>query len=282
MQLMPQPEPPAPAIPRTLKVKLAVAFALAGVVALVVPEIDGGGEATPPLGTLLVAASLIALVTAAGLAWGIRHDLGLPARVAVYAVAYNAIVVGTKFVLGPRGLWEVNQETELTSLFPLDDKVGATLAAAFVFVLYAGAYVVIYHLCRLRLDRLPRQPRERRPAARKVLLPVLVGTLLLAGTGGIVVLVIPLLLATAGLEYLDFVFSSSVSLLVGLALAGASTLAALAFKGTMEHADAVGDAALVVAFFWLGLAFLALYHVLWVVYLLVLTAIWPLRVVIPK
>ena len=36
------------------------------------------------------------------------------------------------------------------------------------------------------------------------------------------------------------------------------------------------------SFFWVGLYFLALYHVLWVVYVLVLTSIWPLKVVTPK
>jgi hypothetical protein len=269
-------------VPHPVKVKLGVAFALAAAAALLVPRIDGGGEATPPLGTLLLAGSLIALITAAGLAWGMRHDLGLPTRIVLYAVAYNVLVVATKFVLGPHGLWEVNQETELNGLFPLDDEVGAALAAAAVFALYAGAYVLIFYVCRRWVRRLPAAPRERRRRARGVLVPVLVGTLLFAGTGGIVVLLIPLLLVSNGLEYLSFVFSSSVSLLVGIALAGASALAALAFKGTMEHAEAVGDAAVVVAFFWLGLAFLALYHVLWVVYLLVLTAIWPLRVVVPK
>jgi hypothetical protein len=36
------------------------------------------------------------------------------------------------------------------------------------------------------------------------------------------------------------------------------------------------------SFFWIGLYFLALYHVLWVVYVLVLTSTWPLKVVTPK
>lgn len=35
-------------------------------------------------------------------------------------------------------------------------------------------------------------------------------------------------------------------------------------------------------FFWVGVSLLAVYHVLWVVYILVLTTIWPLRVVVPK
>jgi hypothetical protein len=43
-----------------------------------------------------------------------------------------------------------------------------------------------------------------------------------------------------------------------------------------------GNAAVLVSFFWLGLYFLVLYHVLWVVYVLVLFSLWPLKVVVPK
>jgi hypothetical protein len=234
------------------------------------------------VGTLVLTATLVALLTGAALAVGVRRDLGLPTRIAVYAVAYNALVVLVKFVLGPKGLWEVNQDTDLETLFPLDDKVGATLAATVVFGLYAATLWIVYRLCRRRLEQLPSDPVERRRMSRKLLIPLIVGGLLFAGTGGIAVLLIPLVFASGGLEYMAFVFSSSVSLLVALALAGATALAALAFRGTAERAALVGDAAVLASFFWLGLAFLALYHAVWVVYLLVLTAIWPLKVVVPK
>ncbi len=79
-----------------------------------------------------------------------------------------------------------------------------------------------------------------------------------------------------------FVFSSGVSLLVALALAGASVLVALAFHGAADRALLLRDASVFVSLFWVGLAFIALYHVLWVIFILVLTATWPLRVVVPK
>jgi len=111
-------------------------------------------------------------------------------------------------------------------------------------------------------------------------LVVIAFALLLVASGTALFLV--LLPFAAGLNYLDFVFSSSLSVLVGLALAGATALAALAFESTSRRALVVGDASLFMSFFWVGLYFLALYHVLWVVYVLVLTSIWPLRVVTPK
>jgi hypothetical protein len=86
----------------------------------------------------------------------------------------------------------------------------------------------------------------------------------------------------AGFEYLDFVFSSTLSLLIGVVLACATGLAAMAFHTASDRARVIGDASLFMSFFWAGLFFLALYHVLWVVYVLVLTSIWPLKVVTPK
>jgi hypothetical protein len=131
--------------------------------------------------------------------------------------------------------------------------------------------VVIYRVCRRRLV-------ERRPPSwKRVLVITLLSGAVLFATGGI-----PLLLLFGGLEYLGFIFSSAVAGLVALALAGAVTLAAIAFRSTADRAALVGDVALLVSMFWIGLAFLALYHALWVVYVLVLTAIWPLKVITPK
>jgi hypothetical protein len=98
-------------------------------------------------------------------------------------------------------------------------------------------------------------------------------------SGGILVVAI---IAASGVEYIEFVFSSGYSLLIAVALGGATYLAASAFKEVAEREVIVDRAVAFVTFFWLGLYFIALYHVLWVVYILVLTAIWPLRVVVPK
>ena len=82
--------------------------------------------------------------------------------------------------------------------------------------------------------------------------------------------------------YVTIILSSGVALVMALALAGAIALAALAFDSATKEAEAVGDAAVVTSLFWVGLAFLAVYHVLWVVYILALTTVWPLKVVSSK
>ena len=113
------------------------------------------------------------------------------------------------------------------------------------------------------------------------MLPLVIGSVGLAGSAGAVILV-PLLIVASSGQYLSLVFSSGASLLIAIALAGATTLAGLAFTSVADRARVVGDATVFMSFFWLGLYFLALYHILWVVYILVLTTVWPLKVVVPK
>jgi hypothetical protein len=262
-------------LPPTAWLEVAVAFGLAALVARWLPGAGGEG-AVPPLSVLVTAGALIGAVTTGALFLVLRLDLGLPATTALYAVAFNVLVVLVKFVWGPAGLYEVNRELDLSS--ELGDPLMATFAAAFVFALYFAAYYAVYRFTKRRLLE-----QERRGLGGAwVILPLLVVGYL-AATGGILgVLLLPLFFAAGGIEYVQFVFSSSYSLAVGLALAAATGLAALAFRDVAAQARLVGDVGLLVSFFWVGLAFLAVYHAVWVVYVIALTVLWPLRVVVPK
>jgi hypothetical protein len=264
-----------------LLLKLLVAGVLSFGVVTLLPHTVSGGGAVPPIRMLFETAVIVSVICAAALFWGIRSDLGLPAKVAVYAVLFNTLVIVVKLTLGPHGFYEVNQIRNLESGFEIDDGLAAVSAAAAIFVLYAGVYVVLYKFFRSRIEHLAAEdPIPRIPGGRGVVIGIVVLVLLGVGSGGaILILLLPLF---GGLDYLDFVFSSGVSLLVAVSLAGATALAALAFDASSRRAHALGDATMYMSFFWVGLYFLALYHVLWVVYVLVLTSIWPLKVVTPK
>jgi hypothetical protein len=264
-----------------LVVKLVLAGLLSlGVVAIVPRTVSTSGS-VPPVGMLLVSATIVAVICGVLLFWGLRSDVGLPATAAVYAVVFNVLVIGIKLVLGPRGYYEVNQVEDVDSTFAINESVMAFGAAAFVFLLYAAAYLVLYRYFRKKVEHLsPEDRAAMRFGGRKVVVAVIVLTVLLVASGGtLLLLAFPLV---AGLDYLDFVFSSSLSFLIAVILACATAFAAMTFNSAADRARLVGDATVFVSFFWVGLYFLALYHVLWVVYVLVLTAIWPLKVVTPK
>lgn len=251
-------------------------FGAAALIVLLLPRIGAGG-AVPPVTVLMSTGLLVAVVTTGGLAWIIRQQLRLPVVFLLYAVGYNLLVVVVKFILTPQGVYDLNRTVPFESLVPISEPVGAVLTAAIVLVLYVLVYTIIYRLVRRRVLGPRRWNRKR---MRRLVLLIIGAALLLAATGSLAVLYIPVVWAAA--PYLEFVFSSGVSVLVAVALAGATALCVLAFSEAATRARLVGEAGTLVAFFWVGLVFLALYHLLWVVYILVLTSLWPLKMVVPK
>jgi hypothetical protein len=259
--------------------RLGAAYAIAVAVILLLPDNPHGSEA-PPLTFLLLVALGIAAALTPVLWLAVRRDLGFSAQVAAFTVAFNLLVLTVKFVVAPHALYEVNRTRVLESFSPIDSDSGAVLAASLVFVLYASVLLVVYRLTRRRLARSMGEPPEKFRTRLWVTLAlgIVAMSLLTGGATAIVALVA----AESGLAYLDFVFSSTASVLVAVQLAVATGLATLAFRGAAERARLVGDASLLTALFWVCLAFLAVYHTLWVVYILTLTSIWPLKTVVPK
>ncbi len=285
----PTPAPPRTVLklPASIWLKVLPAFVLALVAISIVPMKAAQPGVAPGTGPSLQLMFLVALlvsgITAAALYWCVTKDLGLATRIAILAVAYNVLIVVVKFALAPEGLYEVNRTKDLQSVVVISSGIGAAITAAAVLSLYLIAYLVIYRQARARLGA----PVVKRGSKERVVKGVLISSAILVAIGVVIpgAVVLLFLLAAGvgtGLEYLTFVFSSGAALLIALALAGAVTLAALAFVSVADRAKLIGDAAVLVSIFWLGLWFLVLYHVLWVVYILVITSIWPLRVVVPK
>lgn len=245
------------------------------------PQTGTGGDA-PPVGTLLASGFLVGVVMLGALYLALARDLRLPSAVILYALTFNALVIVVKFMLAPHGVYEVNQNVPFTGFVTVGEPIGAAGAALLVLFLYAGVYWLIYRVFLRRLAGPGTRLRDRIVASRKAVLVIVGGAVLLSMAGGALVLLVPLVAVESGMEYLRFVFTSAASLLMALSLATAAALAAMAFKEAGERAALLSDVALFVSFFWVGLGFLALYQVLWVVYILVLTSIWPLKVVVPK
>jgi hypothetical protein len=250
--------------------KIGGAFALAALAAVLVPRLEDGSSGSPAVTTLLVTALCIGVLTIGALYLALTGDLGLPKTIALYIIGFNALVVLVKFVLSPEALYERSENGSLEVFFDLNRGFDAAVVAVAVFALYAAALYVVYRICRRGLE-------SRSLGWKRVLGVGAVAAVLLISTGSIV-----LVAAWGGLEYVGIVLSSGVSVLVAGALVGAIFLASAAFRASAARAELLGDAALLVSVFWVALAFLVLYHVLWVVYILVLTSIWPLKVITPK
>ena len=83
------------------------------------------------------------------------------------------------------------------------------------------------------------------------------------------------------LAYLAYILSTF-GVAITLALILAAVLAYRTFDEVEKRAVRLGDATLLASFFWLGLALIFLYHVMWVVFLVALVSIWPFQTYTPK
>lgn len=268
-------------IPATAWLKVVIAFGLAALVATWLPGAAGEGR-TPPLADLVTAGALIAALTTGALFLVLRFDLGLPLLAVLYAVGFNLLIVLVKFVWGPAGLYEVNVEIGRDLSSELGDPYMATFGGMIVLALYVAVYLAIYRFTKRRLERRMGDWGGSGWTGSWLLMAAVIAVFFMATGGGLVVLALPLFFGAGGIEYIQFVFSSGFSLAVALALVGATSLAALAFNTVGERARLIGDVGILMAFFWVGLAFLVIYQVVWVIYIVALTALWPLRVVVPK
>jgi hypothetical protein len=272
-----RPAPPRPdqrplRLPPSSWIRLAVAVGLALAAIALFPR-SGGDE--PPLASLALIGAVIAGVTTAALHTIVRRDLRLPSRVATSLAFAFVLIALVKFVLAPLGLYEINAVKALDDYFwSVADPLGALFTATIVFGLYALVYWIVYRIVRGEIGF---RSAVRVRGRNLVLGLVALG---LVGVSGVWIIVLAVLSAPG--QYLEFVFASGAGVIVTVALAIAATLIGSAFRTLDRQPQVVAEVGAIVSLFWLGLGFLALYHVLWIVYVLVLGSIWPLRTVVPK
>ena len=244
-------------------------FVLALAAAYVFPQLDKGANPTstqPGLITFLgVGLSIIAL-TALMLFAGLRNLLPRTVLFIFAAFGYNAVVVIVKFALGPLGLYA---EGQVQGFYFLNEPIVFFPLAPIMAILYAGAFFLIYLFYRSDLRR--RMGIPVRLESRFIVLLAVMFAIAVAG-------VLTVIGAFGFLEYtFSLVYVFGIGVLVAIALIAAITLCNVAFREATEQAILMRNVAVLSTFAWVGLAFIAAYHVVWLVFMLTLISIWPLK-----
>jgi hypothetical protein len=237
-------------------------------VILVLPEwLPRRRSGVPPASLLVGVGLLVGVVGAVLLAAGVSR-LGAPRRAVVASAAGALCVVVAKFTFAPLGFYDANQDRVL--YLPTEGflGIGIVVTGLAVLALYAAVLRALYALL---------LPRAGEPVGSAVVVRAVVGVLVLAGIFALCAVAIGTPMA-----YVEFVLSSIAAGGVAVSLLFAISAFAIAFTSTAERAKAAGDVGAYTALFGLALGFLIVFHVLWIVYLLTLAAIWPLRTVAPK
>jgi hypothetical protein len=112
------------------------------------------------------------------------------------------------------------------------------------------------------------------PSAKPLIGLVIVGALGSVLTG--------FLFTSAPTQYLSFALTGLEAGALTVALFVATMLVGFAFRDASARARALGKSSMYVTVAWVAIAFVLVFHVLWIVFLLAVVAIWPLRTVTPK
>jgi hypothetical protein len=266
---------------------LAVALVLFGLAGSAVMVTVPGLFAEPggPEFTVFFLTGVAAIVLTAGLFGYIyRLGLGFGRTVLVLAAGYNALIAAVKLGLAPAALYQANREQAFDAAFGDPNDLWYYLGVGSgVLLLYLLAFGVMYGVFRRRFRRrsLPSEPPPEQ-GGRWSNRTIVIGAVVLVAITGSILWIMPVVyVGFPTFSYLFYIFSTF-GAAITLALILAAFLAYKSFDEVEKRAVRLGDATLLASFFWLGLALILLYHVMWVVFLLTLVSIWPFRTYTPK
>ena len=260
-----------------------VLFGLAGSAVMVAVPGLFAGPVRPEFTVFLVAGVAAIVLTAGFFGYIYRLGMGFGRTVLVLAAGYNALIAAVKLGLAPAALYQANREQAFDDVLGDPNNLWFYLGVGSgVLLLYLLVFGVMYSVFKRRFRRrsLPSEPppeqRGRWPNRT-----IVVGVVVLVAIAASFLIMPLLYVGLPTLYYLLYIFTTFGAAIM-LALLLASVLAYKSFDEVEKRAVRLGDATLLASFFWLGLALIVLYHVMWVVFLLTLVSIWPLRTYTPK
>lgn len=268
--------PPAAVSPARVRLEVVGGVViLAPLAAFGFPFIDHAlnpGATTPGvLSYFGVGLSVLAL-TAVLLLAGLRDVLPRTGVFLVAMIGYSAVLVLIKFGLGPLALYVTSEQKGFVVL-NTDHNGLAFIAfpalAAVTAILYGLAFFLLYLYfnsdLRRRLGINVRLERGFMSLLLTMFIVAVVGSITGLGLFGF-------------LEYLSSFFSLlALAALLALALVSALALCSVAFHEATEQAVMLRNVTLLSAFAWVGLAFIAAYHIVWLIFILTLVSLWPLK-----
>ena len=265
---------------------LAVALALFGLAGSVVMATAPGlfiRPERPGFAVFLVTGVAAIGLTAVLFGYVYRLGMGFGSTVLVLAAGYNALIAAVKLGLAPAALYQANREQSFDTFGDPNGLWFYLGVGSGVLLLYLLVFWVMYNVFRRRFRRRsltsePTPEQRGRWSRRTLIIAVVAGVTFAASF----LWVMPALyVGLPTLSYLVYIFSTF-GVAITLALILAAVLAYKTFDEVEKRAVRLGDATLLASFFWLGLALILLYHVMWVVLLLTLVSIWPFQTYTPK
>lgn len=255
------------ALPGFASVAWIIAATGLGLVAIaVVLNIQDNSGRVPPTSTFAAVAIAISVVAIATVALA-AHAAGTTWRAAIALGGGFAAIALAKFGMGPTALFQGNQVDVIQNASGGTSGDLVVLIAIVVGALYVAAIWLVAVVFR------PAAPPDG-PSAK---LAIGLFALAVAAT-----LFTGFFLSSAAIQYIGWAATGLEAGGIALALFLATGLIAAAFHGTAARSMALGKASMYMTVLWVAIAFLLVFQVLWIVFLLAIVSIWPFKSVTPK
>jgi hypothetical protein len=242
------------------------ALAVGAVALTIVVRVQDRSGHVPP-SSMFAAAGIVLSLIAMLAVTAATYRVGVPLRAAIAFGAGFAAIAIAKFGFGATALFQGNRREDIQNVGGLTSGGMIVVIGVAVGLLYVAAVWL------LAVSLRPAPPPDG--PGLKPLLALLV-------VGGVAAAVTAFFATTAALQYIVFAMTGLEATGIAVALFVAATLVALAFNDTARRARAVGTVSMYVTVAWVAIAFVLVFHVLWIVFLLAIVALWPLRSVTPK
>ena len=245
---------------------LGATIAVGWIGLLVIVSMQDQGAKTPPTSMFAAAGILMSIVGFVTVAIAARR-VGTTVRAAITLGGGFAAIALAKFAMGPTALYQGNQRSDISSFAGLDSGALVPWIAVSVLVLYVGA---VWFLAAAFRPAAPPDGPSYKPA---------VACLVIAVVGGVGTAIF---VTTAAGDYLAFIVTGLEATGIAVALFAATFLVAAAFRDTARRSRVLGATSMYVTVVWVAIGFLLVFQVLWIVFLLAVVTVWPLRTVTPK
>jgi hypothetical protein len=249
---------------RPLLVWLIVAGTVGALALWVIVNVHTRGTGPPPSSMFAAAGVLMSFIAIVTVGVAARRS-GATFRAALALGGAFAAIAITKFALGPYAFTQHLDTTAFQDPLGIGSRGAVWAIGAVVGLLYAGVILLLAGLLR------PTGSRSPRASTGVVLIVIGIGATLV---GAIV--------TDAPMAYLGFALTGLEATGIAVALFVAASLLAVAFRDTATQAKVVGTTSAYVSIVWVAIAFLLVFQLLWVVFLLAIVTIWPVRTVTPK
>jgi hypothetical protein len=227
-------------------------------------HVHHGFGAVPPTSMFAAGASLISVLSMITVTLAAR-GAGVATRAAVALGGAFAAIAIAKFALAPNAFFRGTAGETVEDPFGFGGGGMMWAIAIAVGLLYVGVVLVL--AARLR----PREAASPRLSTGLVLIVLAVAAF---GLGAFV--------TRAPIGYLGFALTGAGAAALAISLLVAATLIAAAFHDAATQARVLGTVSVYTTIVWVAVAFLLVFQVLWVVFLLAVVTLWPIKTVTPK